>query len=114
MRKLYKGNFSCFVRTVLFELETARWFCKIKMTKGKGKRVRQKGKLRLSSYFKQIDDGANVALVTDAGVRCSYPQRMKGMSGTVTGSRGKFKLIEIKDGNKLKTLIVHPVHLRKL
>jgi large subunit ribosomal protein L21e len=112
LRKLYKGNFSCFVRTVLFELETARWFCKIKMAKGK--RVRQKGKLRLSSYFKKVEDGASVALVTDAGVRCSYPQRMKGMSGKVTGSRGRFKLVEIKDGNKLKTLIVHPVHLRKL
>ena len=114
MRKIYKRNFSCFVRTVLFELETARWFCKVKMAKGKGKRVRQKGKLQLSSYFKKIEDGASVALVTDAGVRCSYPLRMKGMSGKVTGSRGKFKLIEIKDGNKLKTLIVHPVHLRKL
>jgi len=78
------------------------------------KRVREKGKLRLSSYFKKIEDGANVALVTDCGVRISYPKRLKGMSGKVAGSRGKFKLVEIKDGNKLKTLIVHPVHLRKL
>jgi len=30
----------------------------------------------------------------------------------VVGIRGKFKLLEIKDGNKLKTLIVHPVHLK--
>ena len=79
-----------------------------------GKNVRAKGKLKLSSYFKKIDDGASVALVTDAGVRASYPKRLKGMSGTVLGSRGKFKLVEIKDGNKAKTLIVHPVHLRKL
>ena len=85
-----------------------------KMTKGKGKRVREKGKLSLSSYFKKIEDGASVALVTDAGVCVSYPKRMKGMSGKIVSSRGKFKLVEIKDGNKLKTLIVHPVHLRKL
>ena len=79
-----------------------------------GKKVREKGKLQLSSYFKKIDDGASVALVTDAGVRMSYPKRLKGMSGKVLGSRGKFKLVEIKDGNKAKTIIVHPVHLRKL
>ena len=79
-----------------------------------GKKVREKGKLKLSSYFKKIEDGASVALVTDAGVRCSYPSRMKGMSGKVSGSQGRYKLVEIKDGNKAKTLIVHPVHLRKL
>ena len=79
-----------------------------------GKRVREKGKLKLSSYFKKIDDGAKVALVIDSGVRASFPRRLKGMSGKVSGSRGKFKLVEIKDGNKLKTFIIHPVHLKKL
>ncbi|MBU3923762.1 MAG: 50S ribosomal protein L21e [Nanoarchaeota archaeon] len=78
------------------------------------KKIREKGKLKLSSYFKKIDDGARVALVTDAGVCSSYAKRLKGMSGKVVGSRGKFKLLEIKDGNKLKTIIIHPVHLRKL
>jgi len=78
------------------------------------KKIREKGKLRLSSYFKKIEDGASVALVSDAGVRMSYPKRLKGMSGKVMGSRGRYKLVEIKDGNKAKTIIVHPVHLRKL
>ncbi len=80
----------------------------------KGRRVREKGKLRLSSYFKKIEDGAKVAVVTDAGVRAAFPLRIKGMSGKVLGSRGKFKLVEIKDGDKNKTFIIHPVHLRKL
>jgi len=78
------------------------------------KNVRESGKLRLSSYFKKIEDGTSVALVTDAGVQSNYPARMKGMSGKVIGSRGQFKLVEIKDGNKSRTLIVHPVHLKKL
>lgn len=80
----------------------------------RGRQVREKGKLKLSSYFKKIEDGADVALVTDAGVRASFPKRIKGMSGKVLESRGKFKIVEIKDGNKLKTFIIHPVHLRKL
>ena len=78
------------------------------------KRVREKGKLSLSSYFKKIEDGVDMALVTDVGVRASFPKRLKGMSGKVIGSRGRFKLVEIKDGNKLKTFIVHPIHLKKL
>ena len=78
------------------------------------KKIRERGKLSLSSYFKKIEDGANVALVTDAGVVSSYAPRLKGMSGKVIESRGRFKLVEIKDGNKAKTIIVHPVHLKKL
>ena len=78
------------------------------------KKVREKGKLSLSKYFKRFGDGDKIAIVTDVGVRASFPKRLKGMSGKVAGSRGKFKLVEIKDGNKLKTFIIHPVHLRAL
>jgi len=78
------------------------------------KRVREKGKLRLSKYFKKFDDGDSVAVVIDAGVRGSFPKRLRGMSGKVDCGRGKFKLVKIKDGGKLKTFIIHPAHLRKL
>lgn len=78
------------------------------------KSVREKGKLSLGSYFKKLNDGDNVALVVDRGVKSSFPPRLQGYSGRVAGVRGKFKLVEIKDGNKLKTFIVHPVHLKKL
>jgi len=78
------------------------------------KKVREKGKVRLSGYFKKFDDGDRVAIVIDCGIRASFPKRLRGMSGKVAGSRGKFKLVEIKDGGKLKTFIIHPAHLRKL
>jgi len=78
------------------------------------KKVREKGKIRLSGYFKKIEDSARVAIVTDVGVRAAFPKRIKGMSGKVLGSRGKFKLVQIKDGNKMKTFIIHPVHLKIL
>jgi large subunit ribosomal protein L21e len=80
----------------------------------RSKKVREKGKLRLSSYFKKLEDGDSVALVIERGVRTTFPKRLQGLSGKVTGSRGKFKIVEIKDGNKLKTYIIHPVHLKKL
>jgi large subunit ribosomal protein L21e len=80
----------------------------------KAKKVRDKGKLKLSQYFKKVDDGASVAIVADAGVRASFPKRIQGLSGKVVEGRGKFKVVEIKDGNKMKTFIVHPVHLKLL
>ncbi len=78
------------------------------------KKIRTKGKLKLSAYFKNIDDGERVAIVDERGVRMGFPARLRGMSGKVKCSRGRFKEIEIKDGNKLKTFIIHPVHLRVL
>ena len=78
------------------------------------KKVREKGKLSLSSYFKKLEDGDSVAIVINKGIRAALPKRLQGLSGKISGSRGRFKLVEIKDGNKLKTFIVHPVHLKKL
>jgi large subunit ribosomal protein L21e len=80
----------------------------------RAKKIRAKGKIRLSSYFKNIEDGARVAVVDERGVRMSFPKRLRGMSGKIKCSRGRFKDVEIKDGNKLKTFIIHPVHLRVL
>jgi len=80
----------------------------------RAKKIRAKGKLKLSSYFKNIEDGERVAVVDERGVRMSFPARLRGMSGKVKCSRGKFKEVEIKDGDKLKTFIIHPVHLRVL
>lgn len=78
------------------------------------RKVREKGKLKLSRYFKNIEDGAKVAIVTDTGVRASFPKRMKGKSGKVLESRGRYKIVEIKDGDKMKTFIIHPIHLKVL
>ena len=80
----------------------------------RAKKVRDKGKLKLSSYFKNIDDGQRVAIVDERGVRMNFPSRLRGMSGKVKCSRGKFKEVEIKDGDKLKIFVIHPVHLRIL
>jgi len=81
---------------------------------GKGKSIREKGKIKLSEYFKDIGEGSSVAIVTEKAVANSFPERIQGRSGIVTGNRGKYKVVELKEGNKTKTFIVHPVHLKKL
>ena len=80
----------------------------------RAKKIRDKGKIRLSSYFKNIEDGARVAIIDERAVRVNFPQRLRGMSGVVMSSRGKFKEIKLKDGNKEKTFVIHPVHLKVL
>ena len=80
----------------------------------KGKKVRKKGKLSLSSYFKKIGIGEDVAIVVEKSFRAAFPKRIQGKSGKIIGDRGKFKIVELNDGNKKKQFIIHPVHLKKL
>lgn len=80
----------------------------------KSKKIRQKGKLRLSEYYKKLDEGDTVAIVIEKSVRINFPKRMQGKTGKVIGSRGYYKLVELKDKDAVKTLIIHPIHLRKL
>jgi large subunit ribosomal protein L21e len=80
----------------------------------KGKKIREKGKLKLSCYFKKIEKGDKVAISLDRGVRANFSKRIIGKSGEVIGSRGNFNVVEVKEGNKKKTFILHPVHLRRL
>ena len=80
----------------------------------RSKKVRRKGKINLSRYFKKFEEGGNVAIVRDLGVRGAFPQRINGKSGKVMGSRGNFKMVEIKDGGKTKTFIIHPIHLKEI
>jgi large subunit ribosomal protein L21e len=80
----------------------------------KGKKVRKKGKLKLSDYFKKFEEGESVAIVKELGVRAAFPTRIVGKSGKIKGSRGRYQIVELKDGNKTKTFIIHPVHLKKL
>ncbi len=76
--------------------------------------IRENGKLKLSRYFKNFNDMERVGVVMDRGSLISFPRRLRGMSGEIIGSRGESKLIKIKDGSKLKTFIIHPVHLKGL
>lgn len=80
----------------------------------KGKKIRTRGKVRLSEYFKEIEDGSRVAIVKEMSERVAFPLRIQGKSGVVIGSRGTHKVIKLMDGNKEKTFIIHPVHLKKL
>ncbi|PIZ51791.1 50S ribosomal protein L21e [Candidatus Woesearchaeota archaeon CG_4_10_14_0_2_um_filter_33_13] len=75
---------------------------------------RQRGKISLSQFFKELESGDKVGLKINPNVQDGrFHTRFHGLTGTVTGKKGFCYEVAIKDGNKQKTLYVHPIHLKK-
>jgi large subunit ribosomal protein L21e len=79
------------------------------------KTVRKKGKLSLSTYFQEFKPGDRVQLLCESSVhKGTYCLRFYGRIGVVMAKNGTCYNIKISDHNKEKTLIVHPVHLKRI
>lgn len=82
-----------------------------KLTKPKTSR----GKLSLTKYFAKFNEGEQVVLKAEPAVQGGmYHIRFHGKVGVVQSKQGECYKVDIKDGGKQKTLIIHPVHLKKL
>ena len=78
------------------------------------KRPRQKGSPSTTRVFQAFEVGEKASIVIDPSVQKGQPHhRFYGLTGTVTGKQGKAYLLEVKTGNKTKTLIVRAEHLKK-
>lgn len=79
------------------------------------KNVRQKGKVSQRKFFQKLEAGDRVKLTADpAYQKGMYFPRYHGKVGVVKGKKGSCYDVAIKDQNKEKILIIHPVHLKKL
>jgi len=79
------------------------------------KNFREKGKISIARFIQEFKDGDMVCLKAEPGVQKGmYYPRFHGKAAVVTGKRGKCYEVKIKDNNQEKTLIVHPIHLRRL
>ncbi len=79
------------------------------------KENRQRGKISISRYLQKFNEGDKVYLDVEPAVHSgTYCRRFIGKTATVKKRSGKCYEVAIKDGNKPKTLIVHPVHLKKV
>ncbi len=79
------------------------------------KQKRQKGKISHARFLQQLENGQKVKLVAEpAYQKGMYMPKYHGMVGVVKSKSGKCYNISIKDHDKEKTLIVHPVHLKKV
>ncbi len=79
------------------------------------KNAKEKGKISLTQYFKKLEKGDRVCLVSEPSVQKGMPfPRYHGKSGVVRGAQGSCYKVAIKDGKKEKVLVVHPIHLRRM
>lgn len=81
----------------------------------KRKRIREKGKIKLSQYFQKLEKGDKVSIIREVSVATGtgFPKSIQGRSGVVEGEKGSCYIIKIKMG-KDKKFIIHPIHLKKL
>ncbi|MEW6062778.1 MAG: 50S ribosomal protein L21e [Nanoarchaeota archaeon] len=79
------------------------------------KNIRLKGKISLRKYFQNFNIGDKVCLVAEPSIQKSmYHARFHSLTGTVKAKRGSCYEILVKDKNKEKTIITHPIHLKRL
>ncbi len=78
------------------------------------KSVKERGKVSLSRYFQEFNIGEKVFLKAEPAIqRGMFFIRFKGKAGEILKKRGSCYEIKIKDGKKIKTVISHPIHLKK-
>ena len=80
----------------------------------KSKRIKEKGKIRLSDYFKELKEGDRVAVIRELSLKTSFPKRLQGRTGTIESKRGSAYIVKVKEYNKEKKFIIQPIHLKKL
>ena len=76
---------------------------------------RERSRLNISRVMHDYSEGDSVAIVLDGGQQMGMPhRRFNGKTGVITGKQGRAWVIEVKDGNKQKTVVSRPEHLRPL
>jgi len=83
---------------------------RFKMRKGFDKR----GKLKIRDYLQAFKEGDNVVLKAEPAVQKGmYHPRFHGKRAIVLAKKGECYECQIKDINKEKIVVVHPVHMQK-
>ena len=78
------------------------------------KNVAEKGKIKIREYLQEFKQADKIVLVAEPAVQGGmHHPRFQGKAGEVIAKQGSCYKVGIKDGNKPKTIIVHPVHMRK-
>jgi len=78
-------------------------------------KLRKSTRMTVNSFIREFAIGSTVAITLESGSRAGMPfRRFQGLTGVVSGRRGRAYIIQISDGNKAKTIISNPEHLKAL
>ena len=79
------------------------------------KKPREKGKIRIRAALENYKTGESVIIKVDSSYHKGMPyKRFLGKQGKILEKRGNSYVIEIKDGNKQKTIICAPLHIKRI
>ena len=79
-----------------------------------GKTPRTTGMSPITHEFRNFEVGEKVNVVIDPAVHHGMPHmRFQGKTGVVSGKQGRAYVVELKDGDKPKTVVTRPEHLKK-
>jgi len=73
-----------------------------------------KGKIKIRDFFQEFKKGDKVYLKAEpAYQKAMYFPRFHGKAGLIDKKKGNCYEVKIKDNNKEKVLIIHPIHLKR-
>ncbi len=76
------------------------------------RKYNERGKIKISRYFKEFNNGDKVAIKIEPSVHKGFPEPVfHGKIGKIIGKRGECYIVRVKDHSVVKKLIVHPIHL---
>ncbi len=78
------------------------------------KDYRRKGKISLTRYLKEFNEGDKVILHIEPGEQKGlFLPRFQGKKGTIIKRQGNAYHVKITDGNKEKVIITRAIHLKQ-
>jgi large subunit ribosomal protein L21e len=93
----------------------------VKKTRGFRARTRKKLKQKvayrppITKFLKEFKIGQTVVIMPEPSSQKGMPfPRFKGKEGKVVGKRGSAYIVEVKDGDMIKTIIARPEHLKEI
>lgn len=76
--------------------------------------MKERGKFKISEYFKILKKGDKVAMKREQSLAAYFPKRVQGRTGEVVEKKGSNYVVKLKEFNKEKKFIVHPIHLKRI
>lgn len=73
------------------------------------------GNVALTKFMQSFNEGDKVALLVEPSYQKGmYHPMFYGRIGVVSAKKGRCYEVTVRDGGKYKSLIVHPVHLKRI
>jgi len=79
------------------------------------KNPRQRGHIAITRRLQTFEKGDRVAIVIEPAFQRGMPhRRFQGLTGIVRTTQGRAYVVDVPIGKSKKTVISHPVHLKRL